>query len=48
MKVPVDLGPVQLLVFGFDQPKFGGGIAAELNRLKTCGSIHAEESKTTS
>jgi uncharacterized membrane protein len=34
MKVPVDLGPVQLLVFGFDQPKFGGGIAAELNRLK--------------
>jgi uncharacterized membrane protein len=23
-----------LLVFGFDQPKFGGGIAAELNKLK--------------
>jgi uncharacterized membrane protein len=29
-----DMGPVQLLVFGFDRPKFGGGIAAELNRLR--------------
>jgi uncharacterized membrane protein len=30
----VDIGPVQLIVYGFDQPKFGGGIAAELNRLR--------------
>lgn len=30
----VDIGPVQLLVFGFDEPKFGGGIAAELKSLR--------------
>jgi uncharacterized membrane protein len=30
----MDIGPVQLLVYGFDQPKFGGGIAAELQRLR--------------
>jgi uncharacterized membrane protein len=30
----MDLGPVQLLVFGFERPRFGGRIAAELNRLK--------------
>jgi uncharacterized membrane protein len=30
----MDIGPVQLIVFGFDRPKFGGGIAAELKRLK--------------
>jgi hypothetical protein len=30
----IDIGPVQLIVYGFDQPKFGGGIAAELGRLK--------------
>jgi len=30
----IDIGPVQLIVYGFDQPKFGGGIAAELNRLR--------------
>ena len=30
----IDVGPVQLVVYGFDRPKFGGGIAEELNRLK--------------
>jgi uncharacterized membrane protein len=30
----IELGPVQLIVYGFDQPKFGGGIAAELKRLR--------------
>jgi uncharacterized membrane protein len=30
----IDIGPVQLIVYGFDRPKFGGGIAAELTRLK--------------
>jgi uncharacterized membrane protein len=34
-----DIGPVQLLVFGFDRPKFGGGIAAELKRLKEQGMV---------
>ena len=29
-----ELGPVQLIVFGFDRPKFEGGIAAELQRLQ--------------
>jgi uncharacterized membrane protein len=28
------MGPVQLIAFGFDRPKFGGGISAELNRLR--------------
>lgn len=28
------IGPVQLLVFGFDQPRFSGRIAAELSRLR--------------
>jgi uncharacterized membrane protein len=32
--MPVKIRPVQLIVFGFDRPKFGGGIAAELKRLK--------------
>jgi hypothetical protein len=35
----IDIGPVQLLVFGFDRPKFGGGIAAELRRLKDNGLV---------
>jgi uncharacterized membrane protein len=30
----IDIGPVQLIVYGFDSPKFGGGIAAELARLR--------------
>jgi uncharacterized membrane protein len=30
----INIGPVQLIVYGFDRPKFGGGIAAELKRLK--------------
>jgi uncharacterized membrane protein len=30
----INIGPVQLIVYGFDQPKFGGGIASELKRLK--------------
>jgi uncharacterized membrane protein len=30
----IDIGPVQLIVYAFDSPKFGGGIAAELKRLK--------------
>jgi hypothetical protein len=34
-----DRGPVQLVVFGFDHPKFGGGIAAELNKLKEHGLV---------
>ncbi len=33
------IGPVQFLVLGFDRPKFGGGIAAELTRLKEQGII---------
>jgi hypothetical protein len=37
--MPIEIGPVQLIVFGFDRPKFGGGIAAELKRLKEQGSI---------
>ena len=35
----IDIGPVQLIVYGFDQPKFGGGIAAELNRLRDLDMI---------
>jgi uncharacterized membrane protein len=30
----IEIGPVQLVVYGFDQPKFGGGIAGELERLR--------------
>jgi len=30
----INVGPVQLIVYGFNQPKFGGGIAAELTRLR--------------
>ena len=30
----IDIGPVQLIVYGFDKPKFGGGISAELKRLR--------------
>jgi uncharacterized membrane protein len=37
--MPIEIGPVQLIVFGFDQPKFGGAIAAELTRLKELGLI---------
>jgi uncharacterized membrane protein len=35
----MSIGPVQLIAFGFDQPKFAGGIAAELDRLKDKGLI---------
>jgi uncharacterized membrane protein len=35
----VDIGPVQLIVYGFDKPKFGGGIAAEFARLKEQGLV---------
>lgn len=35
----IEIGPVQLIVYGFDQPKFGGGIAAELKRLKDLGIV---------
>jgi uncharacterized membrane protein len=34
-----DIGPVQLIVFGFDQPKFGGGVAAEMKRLNEQGTV---------
>jgi uncharacterized membrane protein len=30
----MDMGPVQLIVYGFDKPTFSGGIAAELKRLR--------------
>jgi hypothetical protein len=30
----MSIGHVQLIAFGFDRPKFGGGISAELNRLR--------------
>jgi len=33
------MGPVQLLAFRFDRPKFGGSIAAELSRLNDKGVI---------
>ena len=29
----MEIGPVQMLAFGFDQPEFEGGIIAELERL---------------
>lgn len=35
----IDIGPVQLVVYGFENPKFGGGIAAELMRLKDEGIL---------
>jgi uncharacterized membrane protein len=34
-----EIGPVQLIVFGFDQPKFGGGVAAEMKRLNEAGIV---------
>jgi hypothetical protein len=34
-----ELGPVQLIVFGFDRPKFEGGITAELRRLHQSGIV---------
>ena len=33
------LGPVQVLVLGFDQPAFTGGILAELTRLREAGVV---------
>src|SRR5262245_10812240 len=33
------MGPVQLLAFRFDRPKFGGGIATELARLGDQGIV---------
>jgi hypothetical protein len=30
----MSIGPVQLIVVGFDQPKFGGSVARELKRLR--------------
>jgi len=35
----VELGPVQLLVIGFEQPNFRGEIAAELERLSELGLV---------
>jgi uncharacterized membrane protein len=35
----MDLGPVQLLVIGFDHPEFRGEIAAELARLSDAGLV---------
>jgi uncharacterized membrane protein len=35
----MNIGPVQLIAFGFERPKFGGGISAELNRLREAGLI---------
>ncbi len=35
------IGPVQLLVLGFDHPDFHGEIIAELKRLKEDGTIRA-------
>ncbi len=35
----MELGPVQLLVVGFDQPDFRGEIAAELERLSELGLV---------
>ena len=33
------IGPVQLLVLGFEHPKFGGSIVEELNRLRDAGLV---------
>lgn len=33
------IGPVQLLVLGFEHPKFGGSIVEELNRLRDDGLV---------
>jgi len=35
----LEMGPVQLLAFRFDRPKFGGSIATELARLSDQGVI---------
>src|SRR4051812_23572792 len=35
----MSIGPVQLLVLGFDHPRFHGEIVAELDRLQTGGSV---------
>jgi uncharacterized membrane protein len=37
--MPADSGPVQLLAFAFDKPKFSGVIAAELKTLNERGLI---------
>jgi hypothetical protein len=34
MGVEMSIGPVQLLVLGFDDPRFAGGFQAELDRLR--------------
>jgi hypothetical protein len=34
MGVEMTIGPVQLLVLGFDDPRFAGGFQAELDRLR--------------
>jgi hypothetical protein len=36
----VAIGPVQLLVLGFDHPVFKGEIVEELERLKQSGTVH--------
>ena len=33
------IGPVQLVVLGFEHPKFGGSIVEELNRLRDAGLV---------
>src|SRR4051794_8057236 len=37
--VAMAIGPVQLIVLGFDQPEFHGEIVAELEKLKKSGTV---------
>jgi hypothetical protein len=34
------IGPVQVLVVGFDQPRFSGEVLAEFTRLREAGIVH--------
>ena len=38
------IGPVQLIVFGFNQPDFHGEIIAELERLRAGGMVRVIDS----
>ena len=38
------IGPVQLLVLGFSQPDFHGGIIAELERLRASDTVRVVDS----
>jgi len=38
------IGPVQLIVFGFNQPDFHGEIIAELERLRASGMVRVIDS----